>query len=169
MLFHGRDREESWYDTAQICLNGHVVTASSTAHPELKRQFCDRCGAATITECPKCKANIRGSYHSPDFFSLGMFEAPKFCSDCGAAYPWTESSLEAAHDLVSEMETISDEERRILMQTLDELVKETPQTEVAALRFKKIMRKVGTEATDALRKIIVEILSEAAKKAILGR
>jgi hypothetical protein len=169
MMFHGRDQEQSWYDTAQICLNGHVMTSAATTFPKLKRQFCDRCGAATITECPKCGANIRGYYHVPGVFNFDFrFSAPKFCSDCGAAYPWTESSLRAAHNLAEEIEQLSEEDRNIITDSLDELVKETPQTEVAAIRVRKIMHKVDTETADALKRIIVDIVGEAAKKAILG-
>jgi len=103
MILHGRDHEEGWYDTAQICLNGHVITSSTTTSPELKRQLCDKCGAATITECPKCGANIRGDYHVPGEPTLGeTYRLPKFCRDCGVAYPWTESSLKAAHELALE-------------------------------------------------------------------
>ena len=170
MMFHSQNLEESWYDTAQICLNGHVITDSSKTTPGLKRQFCDKCGAATITECPKCKANIRGHYHVPGIISVGKgFKAPKFCSDCGAAYPWTESSLKAVHALANEIEQISDDEKNILTHSLDDLVKETPQTEVAAIRVKKIMRKAGTEAAYALREILIDIISETARRAIFGQ
>ena len=167
MMFHGQDQEGRWYDTAQICLNGHVITSSSKTSPIFKRQFCDKCGAATITECPKCGANIRGYYHFPgDFTSGSTYRVPKFCPDCGAAYPWTESSLKAAHDLANEIKQISDEERDILTQSLDELVKDTPQTEVAAIRVKKIVSKADTEAANALREILSGILSETTKRAI---
>jgi geranylgeranyl diphosphate synthase type II len=103
MVFDGRDQEEGWWDTAQICLNGHVITSASRISPELKRQFCDKCGAATITECPKCGANIPGYYHVPGELTLARtYKLPKFCRECGAAYPWTESSLKAGHELALE-------------------------------------------------------------------
>ena len=56
---------DSWYDTAQICTNGHVVNSMSKSHPEHNRKFCDKCGAPTITNCQNCKAPIRGHYHEP--------------------------------------------------------------------------------------------------------
>jgi hypothetical protein len=54
-----------WYDTAQICINGHIINSMSKSHPEHNKKFCDKCGAQTITNCPNCNAPIRGYYHAP--------------------------------------------------------------------------------------------------------
>jgi hypothetical protein len=51
---------ESWYDTAQVCLNGHAIKDTVIKHPEHNKDFCDRCGAKTITACQVCNASIRG-------------------------------------------------------------------------------------------------------------
>jgi len=56
---------DSWYDTAQICMNGHVINSMSKSHPEHNKKFCDKCGAPTINNCPKCNTPIRGHYHAP--------------------------------------------------------------------------------------------------------
>jgi hypothetical protein len=150
----------------KICLNGHIAESVVVG---LTGDFCARCGAATITACPKCATEI--SEWRPDGFGwlTQMDKAPNFCTGCGSPFPWTESALKAAHDLANEIKQISDEERDILNQNLDEPVKDTPQTEVAAMRVKKILHKAGTEAVDALRKIIIDIASETAKKLIFGQ
>jgi hypothetical protein len=59
-------------------------------------------------------------------------------------------------------------EREKLKQSLDDLYRDTPQTEVAALRFKKLMTKVGKESYSAMKEIIIGILSEAARKSLFG-
>ena len=56
-------RHGNWYDTAQICINGHVINSMSISHPEHNKKFCDKCGALTITNCPKCNTPIKGHYH----------------------------------------------------------------------------------------------------------
>ena len=56
---------DCWYDIAQICINGHVINSMSKSHPEHNKKFCDKCGAPTITNCPKCNTPIRGHYHAP--------------------------------------------------------------------------------------------------------
>jgi hypothetical protein len=48
------------YDTAQVCVNGHLINDAMHAFPERGRKFCGKCGAATISECPKCKAPSEG-------------------------------------------------------------------------------------------------------------
>ena len=79
------------YDTAQICLNGHVVNDSVRWSPEFNSLHCKECGAATVTACGKCKQPIRGYYHSPGIIVVGgaQMGAPPHCYHCGAAYPWT--------------------------------------------------------------------------------
>ncbi len=92
---------------------------------------------------------------------------PIFCHDCGKPYPWTEAKLKAAREYSDELENLSPEERDLLKKSIDDIVRETPQTPVAATRFKKIVAKVGKVAAQQLRKLVVDIASETAKKIIL--
>lgn len=52
--------------------------------------------------------------------------------------------------------------RETLRQRLDSLVLDSPETELAAARFRRIMAKVGVESCTAMKSILV--LSEAVKK-----
>jgi hypothetical protein len=178
-----------WYDEAQICLNGHIVNLMSISRPEHNRKFCERCGAPTITKCQYCNAPINGFCHegpitklTADEFDIdGMIEEianpppniihdydslPSFCPECGKTYPWTEAKLKAAKELSNEFENLSSEERKILKKSLDDIIRDTPQTPVSATRFKKIVAKAGKAAADSLKDILVDIASEAAKKMI---
>ncbi len=154
--------------TAQICVNGHMITSSLETSPELSARFCDRCGAETISECPQCRASIRGYFHVDGVVSLNETRVRAFCHECGNPYPWTEAKLSAAREMADELDELSEEEKEQLKGTLDDLVRDTPRTEVAATRFKKLMAKVGKGAAKAMRDIVVDILSETAKKLILG-
>ena len=156
------------YRTAQICQNGHVITSADTS-PGLSAPFCRQCGSKTITKCPDCSANIRGYYHVDGVVSLGEhYGAPAFCHACGKPYPWTAAKLEGARELADELHELTTEEREKLKGTLDDLVRDTPRTQVASTRFKRIMSKVGASSASAMRDIIVDVLSESAKKMILG-
>jgi len=169
MPFSNRNREKECYDTAQICLSGHIINTHAQTEPEHNKSYCSECGAETITSCPKCGAKILGQLHpTRQYLALPMIGAPKFCWTCGSPYPWTESRLKAAHDLANEIRGISKQERELLNQSLDELVKNTPQTEVATVRFRKIVSKAGPELRDAFKTILIEIVSETAKRAIWG-
>ena len=151
------------YDVAQICQNGHVANSSSTNLPQFNQKFCERCGSATITNCLECNFPIRGSYWG----SMSLtYDIPSFCINCGQSYPWTKANLQAAHDLAQEIENISDEDRIVLQESIDMLVKDTPSTPIAITKFKKIMVKAGQTTAGMFREILVDVLSEAAKKAL---
>jgi hypothetical protein len=70
--------------------------------------------------------------------------------------------------MADELDELSQEDRDRLKGTLDDLIRNTPQTEVAAIRFKKTLAKLGKEGAGAMRDIVVDIASEVAKKALLG-
>jgi hypothetical protein len=157
------------YRTAQIYQNGHVITTDADTAPELRADFCRQCGSKTTTKCPDCSASIRGHYHVDGVISLGRnYAVPAFCHACGKPYPWTAAKLDAARELADELDELTPDEREKLKGTLDDLVRDTPRTQVAGTRFKRIMSKVGTSSASAMRDIIVDVLSETAKKMILG-
>jgi len=175
---------DGWYDTAQICTNGHMGNWMSISKPENNRKFCEKCGARNITNCPNCNVPIRGYYHKGRFtleeHNRRMLEVlnpppktildyttlPSFCPECGKPYPWTEAKLKAAQDLADEVDNLSPEERSLLKKSLDDIVRDTPQTTVAATRFKRLVAKAGQVAADSFRDILVDVLSETAKKII---
>jgi hypothetical protein len=151
----------SGYDIAQICLNGHVANSATIDFPQFNQKFCDECGEPTIRECPQCKSPIRGAYRDS---LMVHYTAPHFCINCGSPFPWTESRLRTAHDLARELDGLSGEERAILEKSIDDLIKESPSTTLAATRFKRIVAKAGQAAASMFREILTDILSESARK-----
>ncbi len=137
-------------------------------YPQSNQDFCDKCGEQTITACESCNTNIRGYYHVPGVFGFSGFNTPSYCNNCGAAYPWTQRSLEAAGELADELESLTEEEKEALKSSLPDLVKDGPKTVVAESRFRKLMKKAGADAYDGMRSILVDVVSEAVKKSIFG-
>jgi hypothetical protein len=160
MHHEGVDR----FHVAQICLNGHIITASITDNAAAMSKFCRTCGSATITRCPKCNIEIRGYLDRPGAWTFANMKLPAYCHNCGSAYQWTETQLEAVHNLINGIEGISFEDKGILNRSIDELINDTLQTELAAIRFKKIMAKVDRETVDACKKMLLNIIGEAARK-----
>lgn len=155
----------SWYDTAQICLNGHCTNDAIRSAPSLSQDFCDKCGASTITACPSCHTPIHGYYHVPGVISLGFeYSPPSYCHKCGAPYPWTEARLQAARELADELDDLTPEEREALKGSLDDLVADTPRTALAATRFKKLVSKAGPAVADGFKEMLIEIVTESAKR-----
>ncbi len=158
---------EGWYDSAQICLNGHVVNIAIKATPEHSAKFCKICGQPTVTACSACKTDIRGKHFMKGVWSLSdRIPLPRFCETCGNPYPWTQAKMKAAEDLAGSIDSLSDEDRSNLKSSVGEIVKDTPQTTVAAARLKKLMKKAGKGATEGFKNILTDIVSEAAKKMI---
>lgn len=155
------------YRVAQVCPNGHVATTAADSYPELREAFCSQCGEHTIMQCPKCATSIRGEYIVDGVFRLGGgYDPPSFCHNCGSAFPWTERKIAGAVELLEAGADLSPEEVQQFKNDLTELTKDSPKTQAASIRFKKVMGKVGTTVASGVRDIVVDVLSEAAKKAL---
>lgn len=156
------------YQVAEICPNGHVTTSAANLNPEMREKFCSHCGEPTAIHCPNCQATIRGRYDVPQVIGLFHYSPPAHCHNCGSAFTWTERKVDSAVELVEVAEGLSSDELRQFRADLTELTKDSPKTQVASLRFKKAMSKVGNSVASGVRDIVVDVLSEAAKKAIWG-
>jgi hypothetical protein len=163
---NGEDNEVGKYDVMQVCLNGHQITASLKSSPEFGKRHCSKCGAATISTCGHCQTDIRGFYSDPHTISTYVPNVPAFCHECGAPYPWTEARLKAAQQLAEELDGLGYEEKQTLKASLDDLVRDTPRTSLAATRFKRLAAKAGKGAAEAFKDILIGVITEAAKKVI---
>jgi len=155
------------YDIAQICLNGHIINEGTKCYPEKTMDFCQKCGSKTITKCQNCNSDIRGGvYVNPR--QVRMEEVPRFCHSCGEPYPWIKTKIKEAKALTDEFEDISEAERDKFKSSIDDLIKDK-NTELVSIRFKKILPKVGEFAYRELKSILVDIISETAKKTVFGK
>jgi len=93
---------------------------------------------------------------------------PAFCYNCGCPFPWTERKIAGAVELIEVGADLQPDELRQFQSDVTELTRDSPKTQVASLRFKKVMEKVGVSIASGVRDILVGVLSEAAKKAIWG-
>src|SRR4051812_6102597 len=75
-------------DVMQVCWNGHVITDLLRAYPERGRDHCDRCGAQTLHRCLTCGQELPGAIPVPGLTPVGECRPPRYCSECGAAFPW---------------------------------------------------------------------------------
>lgn len=155
------------YRTAQICLNGHLITDSIQEFPEKRENFCSKCGAKTIIECPECKNSIRGFRYTEGGFCLSYkYEVPLYCYNCGKPYPWVEEKLNTTKELLKLDLVLSDDDKNELSSNMESLLSETPRTQLAATKFKNLLAKAGSATASAAKDILVDIASETAKKII---
>ncbi|MBI3269708.1 MAG: DUF2321 domain-containing protein [Planctomycetes bacterium] len=80
---------DSWFDTMQVCEQGHKITGMAQAHPEDCRERCPDCGSATLSACPSGKAPIFGYKHIASVIYRDASVPPAHCSNCAGAFPWT--------------------------------------------------------------------------------
>lgn len=160
------------FDVAQICLNGHIINLYSQRESFLNQDFCTICAEKTITQCQGCGHVIRGEYNVSDWTEFdvhsGLFERPSYCQKCGQAFQWTLSKIIAAQELAHELEGLTEEERELLANSINDIVKNSPRTIVATTRFKKIVAKVGVPVATAFKDILKDVVSETVKKSIWG-
>jgi hypothetical protein len=157
------------FDVAQVCGNGHMINDATLRYPASSKAFCPKCGSATMIACPSCQKPIRGYHFVAGVLSTFKTPVPSYCEHCGAAYPWTAAGASAARELAAEVEGLSDDERSLLTSSLDDLMHDTPATEVAAFRFRKLMAKGKGEAVGAFRTVALGLMTEAAKRAVMGQ
>ena len=157
------------YRVAEVCPNGHVSTTSADTAPELRERFCSRCGESTNTKCAECEASIRGYYDVEGVISIGEdYTPPSYCHNCGNPFPWTGRKIEGAVELLQAASNLSEDELAQFQADLEELTRDSPRVQAASVRFKSQMSKVGSSVAAGVKEIVVDVLSEAAKKAIWG-
>lgn len=155
------------YLTAQVCLNGHMVTSAVEHNPELMQGYCSKCGAKTITNCPNCNAPIRGELYDDEIAIIGFTPTlDSYCVKCGMPYPWTTSALESATLMIREDSELSEIERRNLEEALPDIISETPRTKLASIRIKKALLTAGEFTAEALRQFVIDFGCELAKKSL---
>ena len=152
------------YDIAQVCPNGHVANSSFVDLPEFNKDFCETCGEKTINECSKCQKPIRGNYRGIEM-QLD-FQPPAYCRFCGNAFPWIERRIQAAIELATQIGELSGNDSDEFEQSVKDIVRDTPRTQISASRFKKLLTKVGVQTAQGIRDVLIDIASETAKKII---
>jgi len=177
-MLHNR----TYYDSARICKNGHLINQHIQLHPETNPDFCNECGQPTFTICLHCKNPIQGCRHTERervtsfnqltnearkrtdlFCQQEFYKIPSYCNQCGQPFPWIEARLKAAKLLIEEDEQLDIAEKETLILNLPDIIVETPNTQLAVSRFKKITSKALTVTGEGLKNILIEICSEAIK------
>ena len=148
------------YHVSQVCTSGHLITDSYDLFECERKKFCPKCGAKTITKCQSCGAEILGVVDG--VHAEAAVEA--YCYNCGKPYPWTESALHNAALIIQEESKLSDELKASMVSSLPDITAETPGTNLAIVRMKKVLSTVGDFSVDALRQFVIDFGCEMAKK-----
>lgn len=151
------------YRNATICLNGHVLSSSQSN----AETFCSKCGTQTYSSCLNCKAPIRGSYYVDGIvFAYDGYEKPYYCYNCGAPYPWTQKILDNAVELLSLDDELDSPSKELIKNAIPDLIVDTPTTPIAIAKYRKGVANAGQIAKDSLRQLLIDVISETAKKTL---
>lgn len=83
----------------------------------------------------------------------------------GPFFPWLGEKLKAAQELADELD-VPEEDRDKIKRSLENIAQETPRTPWAIVQLKKLFTSAKGPVTEAIRKIVVDVGSEAIKKMI---
>ena len=70
--------------------------------------------------------------------------------------------------MADEFDGLEPKERDELKKSLDDLMKDSPNAEVAGFRFKKLMKKAGAGSIEVMKSVISDLLSETIRKSLFG-
>jgi hypothetical protein len=160
------------YGNVLICMNGHVITAKAN-NQQIPEKYCATCGDEIINKCLKCGTYIKGIPRLEDLINppYSYFGNPyirqSYCTSCGEAHPWTLRGEAAAYELIEFATALTPQERDDWKQTIPILIKDTPKSSLALVKFKKYVAKAGVETGKAVKDIVVSVVSEVVKNAIL--
>jgi hypothetical protein len=145
-----RSRKEG-LQFAIICESGHVFTGCGSYADDDFGTQCTTCGAALRTTCPSCDKPIRGMHHEA---GLGaQYTRPACCHACGKPYPWTTARLDAARELLEELDELSDDER----EKLGNVIPSSPSGEIYSPRLSRdgsVSKCAHDDLFDALQTMV---------------
>ncbi len=150
------------YHGATICLNGHVISKYS----EKAQVYCSQCGKETYSNCTKCHAPIRGlpEIRGAVFVGDRPYKKPYYCHECGHPYPWTQQILDNAIELIALDDSLDDVSKELIKNAIPDIIIDTPTTPVAVAKYKKGISKAGQIVKDSLYNLLIDAVSETAKK-----
>lgn len=159
-----------FYDTQQVCLNGHLRNDTSKRHPEANEVHCSQCGQKTITQCPECSTDIRGAMFVENprggrpSQCQSLTVARAYCLNCGKPYPWTENKIVAAIQMFAEFGNLDDKEKETIEQDIKNIAEDAPQAELSAMRIRQLWEKYSPVAYN----VIMEFASKTAAEILKG-
>jgi hypothetical protein len=118
-----------------------------------------------VINCSECNTSIQGKTRA---YYASKYAVPRFCHQCGHAYPWVTRRLKAAGDLADLVDGLSPTERERLSSDFLDLVKDSPSSQVAALSIKRAFIKVAPNIQEAFKDILISVISAPITKFIWG-
>jgi len=85
---------------------------------------------------------------------------PMHCHECGKQYPWTQRRAGALADAIELLDELTDSEKDKLIESIPDVIQETPKTETAVARYRKAISKAGAIGGKLLTEVLVKVAAE---------
>jgi len=144
---------ERGYDVGLVCENGHGINGHARTYPEMNSDFCPQCGSKTIYQC-ECGEPVHGNYLN----LASRYDPPAHCTGCGKPHIWTARRAETLKSLIAELDDLSPEETRNLSESVPDLIVETPMTETATMRVKKLLARLKPDMAKFVGSTLKELV-----------
>ncbi len=89
-------------------------------------------------------------------------DVPSYCRNCGKSYPWTESKIVTAIQILTEFGNLDEKEKETIKQDINNIARDVPQAELSAMRIRQIWKKCSMAGYE----IIMEFASRTAAKVL---
>lgn len=152
------------YDLMQVCMNGHQITGFARVSPQFRKQHCTECGAPTITSCPSCDAEMLGHFTIPGIYANAEKPTPNNCHECGVAFPWRQQAIDAAIEALQM--GLDGQDAADAVDLLPLVISDGPRVELSSFKLSRLMGKMTKPFYDVSLKVVSDVLSETAKKAL---
>lgn len=160
------------YWNAKICINGHISDYGNGENDK----YCNRCGTEVIDSCTNCGNSIRGASKriSMVFDGLVSYQKakaedmifPNYCPFCGKPYKWTQLIIDNSVQLLALEDDIDPGYKGIIKNAIPDLLVNTPTTPISITKFREIIGTLSQPIKDAFYQLLIDVISETAKKAL---
>lgn len=147
---------------AAVCDNGHFICFcdGQASVPN----YCSSCRAVVSQKCFSCQAPIFVTHIHDRKPPVDIKQLPNYCPNCGAAFPWLRSALEAAKQILLMDDRLSAEQKNQMESLLPDVVSETSKTPLAIRVLSSVLKTAETESVKQLVKIVFDFGCDLVKK-----
>lgn len=150
---------ETVYYIPTVCVNGHIISESESNY----QPKCGKCGEDTISICQNCNMPIKGWSKPKGISGHYPMRLEYFCYSCGLPYPWTQKIIDNAVELAT-LDDLSPDQIEVIKASIPNLIVTSIDTPLSSAKFKKILDISSSAVNSAMYQLLVDVLSESAKK-----
>jgi len=109
-----------------------------------------------LDKCPSCQSLSKKWNEGAVHLGVPKYQRAAYCKNCGQLYPWTVEAIASSAMLIEEDDDLNPELRERAIESLPDIIAETPRTGLAISRVKKVLASAGRFTADSLRQFAID-------------